>query len=90
MPTTFEFLISLSEGWRRDVYNFPMSANENLDLTNIDETTTVEEYLKQQCNQQIDRLRRHSDDLVRQFQTEAAEVRQKLVHRLAPSMQPPQ
>jgi CRISPR/Cas system CMR subunit Cmr4 (Cas7 group RAMP superfamily) len=61
-----------------------MSASENIDLTNVDDTTTVEEYLKQQCNQQIERLKHHSDDLVRQFQAESAEVRQKLVQRLVP------
>jgi hypothetical protein len=61
-----------------------MSALENIDLDNLDENITVEEYLKQECNVQVERLRRHADDLVQQFQAEAADVREKLVRRLAP------
>jgi hypothetical protein len=66
-----------------------MASSETIDLANMDGTLTVEDYLKQQCNQQIDRLRRHSEDLVRQFQAEAVEVRQKLVRQLSPALQTP-
>jgi hypothetical protein len=62
-----------------------MASLENIDVANLDDNLTVEEYLKQRCNAQIERVRKHADDLVRQFQAEAAEVREKLVKRLAPS-----
>jgi predicted transcriptional regulator len=62
-----------------------MTALENIDLDNLDENITVEEYLKQECNVQIERLRKHADDLVRQFQAESADVRERLVRRLAPT-----
>jgi hypothetical protein len=48
----------------------------------LDESITVEEYLKQECDRQIERLRKHADDLMQQFQAESALVRQKLVQRL--------
>jgi hypothetical protein len=65
-----------------------MEAFENIDLSNVDENITVEEYLKQQCSIQIERLRKHADDLVHQFQAESSDVREKLVKRLAPSTLP--
>jgi predicted transcriptional regulator len=62
-----------------------MSRLENIDLDNLDANITVEEYLKHKCNVQIERLRKHADDLVRQFQAESADVRGRLVRRLAPT-----
>jgi hypothetical protein len=62
-----------------------MASLENIDVANLDDNITVEEYLKQQCNAQIERLRKHAGELVSQFQAEAAEVREKLVKRLAPA-----
>lgn len=58
------------------------SVSENIDVSNIDDDTTVEEFLTKQCNEQIERLKKHSEELVQQFQTESAAVRAKLVQRL--------
>lgn len=60
------------------------TSNENIDLSNIDDEITVEEFLTKQCQEQIDRLKKHSEDLVKQFQAESAEVREKLVKKLSP------
>ncbi|EAX99265.1 hypothetical protein TVAG_112810 [Trichomonas vaginalis G3] len=59
-----------------------MSTKENIDLSNVNPDMTVEDYLRKQCNNQIDRLKEHAEQLVQQFQQEAAEVREKLVQRL--------
>ena len=58
------------------------TSNENIDFSNIDDEITVEEFLTKQCQEQIDRLKMHSEDLVKQFQAESAEVREKLVKKL--------
>jgi polyhydroxyalkanoate synthesis regulator phasin len=58
--------------------------SENIDFSNLDDQVTVEEYLKQECDHQIERLRRHADDLVRQFQKESDEVKEKLFQKLKP------
>lgn len=55
---------------------------ENIDVSTIDDNITVEEYLTKQCNDQIERLRKHSEELVEQFKSESAAVRSKLVQRL--------
>lgn len=55
---------------------------ENIDVSTIDENITVEQYLTKQCNDQIERLRKHSEELVEQFKNESAAVRAKLVQRL--------
>ena len=65
-----------------------MSSQENIDLSNISDETTVEEYLKMQCDKQIERLKKHSEDLVTQFEKESAEVREKLVQRLGSPTNP--
>ncbi|EAY03632.1 hypothetical protein TVAG_161710 [Trichomonas vaginalis G3] len=59
-----------------------MSGKENIDVSNIDPEMTVEDYLRKQCNDQIERLKEHANQLVQQFQQESAEVREKLVQRL--------
>ena len=56
--------------------------SDNIDVSSIDENITVEEYLIKQCNDQIERLRKHSEELVEQFKNESAAVRSKLVQRL--------
>lgn len=55
---------------------------ENIDLSNISDDITVEEFLTKQCQEQIDRLKQHSEDLIKQFQAESSEVREKLVKKL--------
>ena len=60
------------------------NTNENIDLSNIDDEITVEEFLTKQCQGESDRLKKHSEDLVKQFQAESAEVREKLVKKLSP------
>lgn len=62
----------------------PIIDRENIDLSNIDDETTVEEYLKMQCDEQIKRLKQHANELVQQFQAESADVRERLVQRLSP------
>lgn len=59
-----------------------MSGKENIDVSNIDPEMTVEDYLRKQCTDQIERLKEHAEQLVQQFQQESAEVREKLVQRL--------
>ena len=61
-----------------------MTTVENIDIANLDKDMTVEQFLKKQCDEQIQRLRKHSEDLVKQFESESQEVRKKLVQRLAP------
>ena len=58
--------------------------NENIDLSNIDPEMTVEDFLRKQCNDQIEKLKEHAEQLVQQFQNESAEVREKLVQKLQP------
>ena len=60
---------------------------ENIDVSTIDDNITVEEYLTKQCNDQIERLRKHSEELVEQFKSESAAVRSKLVQRLGTDTQ---
>lgn len=59
-----------------------MSTSESVIPADIDPEITVEDFLKQQCNEQIERLRNHAEQLIQQFQAESAEVREKLVERL--------
>lgn len=58
-----------------------------INLENLDPNITVEDFLKLQCQQQIDRVKKHSEELIKQFQEESAIVREKLVARL--SVPPP-
>lgn len=60
-----------------------MSNTEGIDIATLDPDMTVEEFLRKQCNDQISRLKEHAEQLVDQFKSESAEVREKLVKSLA-------
>ena len=56
-----------------------------INFDNIDPNITVEEFLKLQCQEQIERIKKHSEELIKQFEEESAQIRQKLVSRLSVS-----
>ena len=58
---------------------------EEINLQDIDPDITVEEYLRKQCDTQIERLKQHTEQLLQQFKSESQEVREKLVYSLQPN-----
>jgi hypothetical protein len=58
-----------------------------IDVSGLDQEMTVEEYLKKECEQQIETLGKQSTELIERFQNESAQVREKLVERLASGKQ---
>lgn len=55
---------------------------EKIDLSQLDDKITVEEFLNQQCQMEMQKVREHSEEIIAQFKKEAEEVRKKLEERL--------
>lgn len=53
-----------------------------IDLSKVSDDTTVEEYLKMLCEEEIKRIQEHSDELVENFKKDANDVKEKLIQKL--------